>query len=128
MAIGTACRWPNGAQNRRRSSAVSAKTSPRWRRPNGETFVQFRDRVLGAWEQLAALPGGSHTLLVTHGGVMRVILPTVLGMPLNRGYPLHIPFACISRVLLNVEGGRHRASLLFHNAGLGGSEAERRPD
>ncbi len=96
--------------------------------PNGETFVQFRDRVLGAWEQLAALPGGSHTLLVTHGGVMRVILPTVLGMPLNRGYPLHIPFACISRVLLNVEGGRHRASLLFHNAGLGGSEAERRPD
>ena len=50
---------------------------------------------------------------------MRVILPTVLGMPLNRSYPLHIPFACLSRVLLNVNGKNRRASLLFHNAGFG---------
>lgn len=85
--------------------------------PNGETFVEFRDRVTGAWDGLAGLPGGSHVLVVTHGGVMRVILPTVLGMPLNQSNPLHIPFACLSRVLLNVNGRNRRASLLFHNAG-----------
>ena len=85
--------------------------------PNGETFVEFRDRVTGAWDGLAGLPGGSHVLVVTHGGVMRVILPTVLGMPLNQSNPLHIPFACLSRVLLNVNGKNRRASLLFHNAG-----------
>ena len=85
--------------------------------PNGETFTDFRDRVLDAWNGLSELPDGSHVLLVTHGGVMRVILPTVLGMPLNRSYPLHIPLACLSRVLLNVDGDKRRASLLFHNTG-----------
>ncbi len=84
--------------------------------PNGESFPQFRDRVLIAWKGLAELPGGSHVLLVTHGGVMRVLLPTVLGMPLNRSNPLHIPFACLSRVLLAVAPNQHRASVLFHNA------------
>ena len=89
--------------------------------PNGEAFLSFRDRVLSAWSELADLPDGSHVLVVTHGGVLRVVLPTVLGMPLNRSYPLHIPFASFSRVALSVttsfeEASRTGASLLFHNA------------
>lgn len=90
--------------------------------PNGESFIVFRDRVLGAWEGLAGLPGGSHILLVTHGGVMRVILPTVLGMPLNQSNPLHIPFACLSRISVQVNGKNRRTSLVFHNAGFGGPQ------
>lgn len=94
--------------------------------PNGEAFLDFKDRVLIAWSELAELPDGSHVLVVTHGGVLRVVLPTVLGMPLNRSYPLHIPFASFSRIALSVsedaldkdKGGDNRvsASLLFHNA------------
>jgi len=94
--------------------------------PNGEAFLDFRDRVLAAWSELADLPDGSHVLVVTHGGVLRVVLPTVLGMPLNRSYPLHIPFASFSRIMLSVDenmpaakegsGGSIAASLLFHNA------------
>jgi len=102
--------------------------------PNGEAFLSFRDRVLTAWNGLADLADGSHVLVVTHGGVLRVVLPTVLGMPLNRSYPLHIPFASFSRIALSVdlyasatseeEFGKERggsdqkisASLLFHNA------------
>ena len=102
--------------------------------PNGEAFLSFRDRVLAAWNELANLPDGSHVLVVTHGGVLRVVLPTVLGMPLNRSYPLHIPFASFSRIALTVglrtsatseeesrnqlSGSRQKtsASLLFHNA------------
>lgn len=97
--------------------------------PNGEAFLDFKDRILGAWKELGELPDGSHILVVTHGGVLRVVLPTVLGMPLNRSYPLHIPFASFSRVELSVavsdkgagnagEGGESsfNASLLFHNA------------
>ena len=64
--------------------------------PNGEDYLSFKTRVLGAWRKIAAKPDGSHLLIVTHGGVLRVILPTVLGMPLNRSFPLHIPFACFS--------------------------------
>ncbi len=89
-----------------------SKLSP----PNGEDYLAFKDRVLTAWESLAEKPDGSHVLVVTHGGVLRVVLPTVLGMPLNRSYPLHIPFACFSRVRLEVEEDKINASLLFHNA------------
>ncbi len=85
--------------------------------PNGEDFLSFRDRVLAAWNEIAAKPDGSHLLVVTHGGVLRVVLPSVLGMPLNRSFPLHIPFACLSRVRLTLDGGKQRASLVFHNAG-----------
>ncbi len=93
--------------------------------PNGEAFLVFKDRVLGAWHEIADLPDGSHVLVLTHGGVLRVVLPTVLGMPLNRSFPLHIPFASFSRVQLSVDAvqqeqaGRDSkiaASLLFHNA------------
>lgn len=89
--------------------------------PNGEAFLSFKDRVLAQWSELAALPDGSHVLVVTHGGVLRVVLPTVLGMPLNRSYPLHIPFASFSRIALSVtaaseEASKIGASLLFHNA------------
>jgi len=83
--------------------------------PNGEDFLSFKDRIQQAWQELAELPDGSHVLLVTHGGVLRVILPTVLGMPLNRSYPLHIPFASLSRVRLQVGESRPSASLIFHN-------------
>ncbi len=96
--------------------------------PNGEDFISFKDRVLAAWRALAELDDGSHVLVVTHGGVMRVVLPSILGMPLNRSFPLHIPFACLSRIRIDVvegeggegeeEGGekdRVSASLLFHN-------------
>lgn len=94
--------------------------------PNGEAFLSFKDRVLAAMSDLSELPDGSHVLVVTHGGVLRVVLPTVLGMPLNRSYPLHIPFASFSRIALTVTGASEEgqsdkdqktaASLLFHNA------------
>lgn len=88
--------------------------------PNGEDYLSFRDRILGAWNDLAQEADGSHVLVVTHGGVLRVVLPTVLGMPLNRSFPLHIPFASFSRVRLEVSGegsdSRVATSLLFHNA------------
>lgn len=84
--------------------------------PNGEDFLSFRDRVLQAWQALAELPDGSHALVLTHGGVLRVVLPTVLGMPLNRSQPLHIPFANVSRVGLRINDGETVASLIFHNA------------
>ena len=85
--------------------------------PNGEDYLSFKERVLAAWEKIATKPDGSHLLIVTHGGVLRVILPSVLGMPFNRSFPLHIPFACLSRVLIEVIDGSVNASLIFHNAG-----------
>ena len=89
-----------------------SKLSP----PNGEDYVTFRDRVLGAWQAITQKADGSHVLIVTHGGVLRVILPTVLGMPLNRSTPLHIPFANFSRVALKIDDEHVDTRLIFHNA------------
>jgi len=88
------------------------------RPPNGEPFTQFRDRILGAWQQVLDRPAGSRVLLVTHGGVMRVVLPTVLGMPLNQTGVLEIPFACLSRVQVHGQGDRQHSRLLGHNVGI----------
>lgn len=84
--------------------------------PNGEDYLTFKDRILAAWQEIATKPDGSHILVVTHGGVLRVVLPSVLGMPLNRSFPLHIPFACFTRVSLDIEADKITASMLFHNA------------
>jgi alpha-ribazole phosphatase len=89
--------------------------------PNGESFIQFRDRILGAWQQVLDRPQGSRVLLVTHGGVMRVVLPTVLGMPLNQTGVLEIPFACLSRVQVQGQGDGQQTRLLAHNVGDGKS-------
>lgn len=83
--------------------------------PNGEDYLTFKERVLSAWRNLADKKAGSHLLIVTHGGVLRVVLPTILGMPLNRSFPLHIPFACFSRIRLDIKGRKISASLIFHN-------------
>lgn len=84
--------------------------------PNGERYVDFRDRIVRAWDSLAHYPADSHVLLVTHGGVLRVILPLVLGMPFNASAPLHIPFASFSRLRIRFSGDSPEATLLFHNA------------
>jgi broad specificity phosphatase PhoE len=84
--------------------------------PNGERYIDFRDRIVRAWSDLRDYPADSHVLLVTHGGVLRVILPLVLGMPFNASAPLHIPFASFSRLQISFRKDKAVATLLFHNA------------
>lgn len=91
--------------------------------PNGEDYLSFKSRILAAWRDIANRDDGSHLLVVTHGGVLRVVLPTVLGMPLNKTFPLQIPFACFSRVKLSVEGEKVSASLVLHNGAEHGASA-----
>lgn len=91
--------------------------------PNGEDYLSFKDRILSAWNQLAEKADGSHLLVVTHGGVLRVVLPTVLGMPLNKSFPLHIPFACFSRVRLDIREDKASTSLILHNGAEHGASA-----
>ena len=84
--------------------------------PNGEDFVSFSDRIQSAWQTILEKPNGSHILLVTHGGVMRVVIPTVLGLPLNKIGVLEIPFACISRIKIGHNGKQTHCSLVSHNS------------
>ena len=85
--------------------------------PNGESYLNFKERILGALDSLSELPGGSHVLVVTHGGVLRVVIPSILGMPFNKSGPLHIPFACFSRMKILLSNSKPSRLLVFHNKG-----------
>jgi alpha-ribazole phosphatase len=49
--------------------------------PDGEPLVDFEARVLDALERLHARFAGRHLLVVTHGGVMRLLLARARGLP-----------------------------------------------
>lgn len=52
--------------------------------PEGETLVQFRDRIASALERCFAQHPGGRVLWVTHGGLIGVLLCHLLRMPLTQ--------------------------------------------
>lgn len=49
--------------------------------PQGEPVVDFSTRVLAAVERLQATYAGERVLLISHGGVMRLLLAQARGLP-----------------------------------------------
>ncbi|MEX6502592.1 alpha-ribazole phosphatase family protein [Pseudomonas zhanjiangensis] len=49
--------------------------------PGGEPLVDFEARVLGAVQRLQLRHAGERLLLITHGGVMRLLLAGARGLP-----------------------------------------------
>lgn len=74
--------------------------------PGGEDLPAFQARVVGAWEDLVHRHAGQHLLVVAHGGVVRVLLAHVLGLPLANLFRLEVAYADRSRI--RVDGGGAR--------------------
>lgn len=72
--------------------------------PGGESLPAMQARVTAAWRELCRREAGRRVLLVTHGGVIRLILAEVLGMPLDRLHALNVPPAGLSRVRVFADG------------------------
>ena len=51
--------------------------------PEGETLLAFEARILAAVQRLQARHAGQRLLLVTHGGVIRLLLARARGLPRN---------------------------------------------
>jgi len=69
--------------------------------PNGEPFIDFQKRVIDVWNAQLNKIVFSHTngiLLITHGGVIRVILAWILKIPLVTLLKIELPMASISRI------------------------------
>jgi alpha-ribazole phosphatase len=66
--------------------------------PGGEATVAALSRVVEAWTLLLRECAGEHLLLVCHGGVIRLLLSHLLGMPLSAITRLHIPYAAIASI------------------------------
>jgi alpha-ribazole phosphatase len=66
--------------------------------PGAETMSDFQQRVIAGWEPLLSEMRGKHILLLTHGGVVRMILAHILVMPLRPLSRIAVPEAALSRV------------------------------
>ena len=83
--------------------------------PGGEHYADFEGRVNAAWGDLLDMAQGNHWLVVTHAGVLRVILRRVLGFPVERLFSLHVPYAGLTRI---EQKGEHPTRLVFHGSRL----------
>jgi len=78
--------------------------------PAAEPFHCFQGRVVEALDALKSDYQGQHILVVAHGGVIRLLLSQVLGMPARNLFRMEVPFAAVSRI--RIEDGVPRLS--FH--------------
>jgi len=68
--------------------------------PQAEPLLSFQARVLAAWQELPARYPGQHVLLVTHGGVMRIILCHLQQRPLAELLNLTVPHAALHQAIV----------------------------
>jgi len=69
--------------------------------PAGETYSEFRQRVITAWEALLTSLHQQQIescVLITHSGVIRTLLSSILGFPETNLFRIDIPYACLTRI------------------------------
>lgn len=84
------------------------------RPPSGEPFPAFKKRVLKGWGQLIRKHKGQQILLVTHPGVLRVLLSDVLGISSEHFFSLNVEHGTLSRIRIVHDEGGTWASLMSH--------------
>ena len=84
--------------------------------PQGENLLSFEKRILSAWKKILNDHKGNHILLISHAGVMRIILCHILGMPLTELFKLDIGLAKASRIQVEHAEGETWPRLIFHGS------------
>ncbi len=87
--------------------------------PGGEALGDLAARVQSCLDDLLQQYRGQRLLLVTHGGVFRVLLSQVLGMPLACANRFDVPYACLSRLAIYHQPSGDVIKLLGHNWAAG---------
>ena len=86
--------------------------------PGGEPLPVYAARVTAAWQAVLERHAGRHVLIVGHGGMIRMVLQHVLGMPLQHVWRLEVPYANFSRVRIHGRGPEAAPLLVFHGKAL----------
>lgn len=74
--------------------------------PQGEDFHDFRARVLKSLKEITEKHKGKRLLIVTHAGVIRIILMYILGMQEENLFRLNVDYASTSTIrMFNDETG-----------------------
>lgn len=69
--------------------------------PQGERLLDFQSRVLAAWDEIVTQFAGQSILLITHGGVIRVIRCHIQQHPLERLLELEVKHAEMHRISIS---------------------------
>ena len=89
--------WPDQAQRwRQRDPAFSPE--------GGESLIDFRERIVGAVNQLAMAHAGEQIALVAHGGVMDVLYRAATRQEIQAPRTWDLGNATINRLLWTPEG------------------------
>jgi alpha-ribazole phosphatase/probable phosphoglycerate mutase len=86
--------------------------------PGGEPLPIYAARVIAAWQTVLERHAGRHVLIVGHGGMIRMVLQDILGMPLQHIWRLEVPYANFSRVRIHGRGREATPLLVFHGKTL----------
>jgi alpha-ribazole phosphatase len=86
--------------------------------PGAEPLVEFRERILSAWNAMIESYRGGHVLVVAHAGVIRMLVALVLEIPLQHLFRLQVANAGITRIRVEQHGNRRLPQLLFHGGNL----------
>lgn len=78
--------------------------------PDGERLEQFQSRVLHAWNELAVAHPDQTVLIVTHGGVIRVLLCHILQKPFEQLLRYEVPHGALYMVQVEAGGAAFRVA------------------
>lgn len=67
---------------------------------NGESTLEARDRVMPAFNEITNQHKGQNIAIVSHGGVIRIILCELLGIPLENIFRIEQDFAALNIIEL----------------------------
>jgi len=98
-----------------------------FRPPGAESMLDFEQRVTSAWKQMILKYAGKRILLVSHGGVIRVIIAHILEMSLSNLFKINIGNACISRIQYSADHDNLYPQLLFVGGTLLNSNRQTAP-
>lgn len=81
-----------------------AARDPHFAAPGGESSAQFQQRVVAAFESVAARAGGRRIAVVTHGGVLGALYRHAMRLPLDAPRSWTMYNASINRI--RIDAGR----------------------
>lgn len=88
--------------------------------PGGEPAVAAQARAVQCWGRLVDEFAGEHILVVSHGGIIRLLVSHLLNLPLSSIARLHVPYASLTQVQVHHRDGGDFPVLMSLN---GGSES-----
>lgn len=72
--------------------------------PGGESLARFQARVLDAWNDIRSAHANQHVLIVTHGGVIRMLLCHVFEVPVSRWHEFDVPHGRLHDLRIGGDG------------------------